>query len=212
MIRSGRWGVWLGKQNMSPRPHGIMKLVVGMTGSTGAVYGIRALEVLREMGVETHLVISRWAAKCVAMETGHDAGYAESLASRVYGEHDMAAGISSGTFQTDGMLVIPCSMKTLAGIACGYDDNLISRAAGVTIKESRRLVLAAREAPLSAIHLENMLKLARLDVVIVPPMTEFYTMPKTVGDIVDHGVGKCLDQFGLTGHGLYRRWGGGGGS
>ena len=185
-----------------------MRLVIGMTGSTGAVYGIRALEVLKKMGVETHLIVSRWAEKCIAMETRHDTDYVRSLASRVYDDDNMAAGVSSGTFRTDGMMVTPCSMKTLSSIASGYDENLISRAAGVTIKESRRLVLLARETPLSAIHLENMLKLARFGVVILPPVTEFYTRPQSIDDIVDHGVGKCLDQFGLD-HGLYKRWGSG---
>lgn len=183
-----------------------MRLIVGMTGSTGAIYGIRALEILRDLGVETHLIISEWAGKCVAMETDRDTDYVKSLASRVYDDKNMAAGVSSGTFAVDGMMILPCSMKTLSGIAHGYDESLISRAAGVTIKESRRLVLLARETPLSAIHLENMLKLARLGVVILPPVTEFYTRPQSIEDIVNHGVGKCLDQFGLE-HRLYKRWG-----
>lgn len=177
-----------------------------MTGSTGAIYGIRALEVLRELGIETHLIISEWAGKCIAMETSHDTDYVKSLATKVYDDKNMAASVSSGTFKVDGMLVLPCSMKTLSSIANGYDENLISRAAGVAIKESRKLVLLARETPLSAIHLENMLKLARLGVVILPPVTEFYTKPGSIDDIVNHGVGKCLDQFGLE-HGLYKRWG-----
>jgi len=177
-----------------------------MTGSTGAIYGIRALEVLRELGIETHLIISEWAGKCVAMETIHDTDYVKSLATKVYDDKNMAASVSSGTFKIDGMLVMPCSMKTLSSISNGYDENLISRAAGVTIKESRKLVLLARETPLSAIHLENMLNLARLGVVILPPVTEFYTKPGSVDDIVNHGVGKCLDQFGLE-HSLYKRWG-----
>ncbi len=177
-----------------------------MTGSTGAIYGIRALEELTKSGVETHLIISKWAGKCVAMETSHTVDYVKSLASSVYDDMNMAASVSSGTFQVDGMMVVPCSMKTLSGIANGYDTSLISRAAGVTIKESRRLVLMAREAPLSAIHLENMLKLARLGVVILPPVTEFYTKPESIDDMINHGVGKCLDQFGLE-HNLYKRWG-----
>lgn len=184
-----------------------MRLVVGITGSTGPVYGIRALEVLKELGVETHLVISKWAGKCIAMETPHDIEYVRSLATAVYDDKNMAAAVSSGTFPVDGMLVAPCSMKTLSSIANGYDENLVSRAAGVAIKESRKLVLMARETPLSAIHLENMLKLARLGVVILPPVTEFYTGPQNIDDIVNHGVGKCLDQFGLERHGLYKRWG-----
>ncbi len=183
-----------------------MRLVVGITGSTGAAYGIRMLEVLRDMGVETHLVMSAWGAKCIAMETGRDADYARSLATASSDDGNMAASVSSGSHRVDGMVVVPCSMKTLSAIANGYDDTLIARAAGVAIKESRRLVLVARETPLSAIHLENMLKLARLGVVILPPVTEFYTSPKTIGDIIDHCVGKCLDQFGLE-HTLYPRWG-----
>ncbi len=183
-----------------------MRLIIGISGSTGVIYGIRMLEVLKELGVETHLVMSKWAVKCIAMETEHDAEYARSLATASSEEGNMAAAISSGTHRTDGMIVAPCSMKTLSGIAAGYDDTLIARAAGVTIKESRRLVLMARETPLSAIHLENMLKLARLGVVILPPVTEFYTRPGSISDIIDHGVGKCLDQFGIN-HSLYARWG-----
>ena len=183
-----------------------MRLTVGITGSTGVIYGIRALEILKELDVETHLVISEWAGKCIAMETGHNLDYVKTLATKVYDDKNMAASVSSGTFKVDGMLVMPCSMKTLSSIANGYDENLISRAAGVTIKESRKLVLLARETPLSAIHLENMLKLARLGVVILPPVTEFYTKPQSIDDIVNHGVGKCLDQFDLE-HNLYKRWG-----
>ena len=183
-----------------------MRLIIGITGSTGAIYGIRMLEVLKGLGVQTHLIMSEWGQKCVAMETGHTADYVRSLATAASDGADMAAGVSSGTHRVDGMVVIPCSMKTLAAVATGYDDTLIARAAGVTIKESRRLVLVTREAPLSAIHLENMLKLARLGVVILPPVTEFYTKPESVDDIIAHTVGKCLDQFGI-GHDLYPRWG-----
>lgn len=184
-----------------------MRIIVGISGSTGAIYGVRMLEVLRDLGVESYLIMSRWGAKCISMETSYDLDSVKSLASVVYDDENMAAGVSSGTYKTDGMIVAPCSMKTLSGIANGYDDTLIARAAGVALKESRRLVLMARETPLSAIHLENMLKLARLGVIILPPMTEFYTRPSSISDIVNHGVGKCLDQFGLD-HGLYSRWGG----
>jgi len=114
--------------------------------------------------------------------------------------------VSSGTHKVDGMIIAPCTMKTLSSIANGYDDTLVSRAAGVTIKESRKLVLMVRETPLSAIHLENMLKLARLGIVILPPVTEFYTNPKSIDDIINHGIGKCLDQFNIE-HELYKRWG-----
>jgi 4-hydroxy-3-polyprenylbenzoate decarboxylase len=183
-----------------------VRLVVGITGSTGVIYGIRLLEVLKERGIKTHLIMSDWAAKCIAMETSYTPDGVRAMADAVSDQSNMASNVSSGTYMVDGMIVAPCSMKTLSGIASGYDDTLVSRAAGVTIKESRKLVLMTREAPLSAIHLENMLKLARLGVVILPPVAAFYTNPKSIDEIVNHGVGKCLDQFGID-HDLYRRWG-----
>ena len=184
----------------------MLKLIVGITGSTGAIYGVRLLQVLKELKVETHLIISSWGQKCTSMETKYTTSDLHELATTFSDEHNMAASVSSGTHKVDGMIIAPCSMKTLSAIANGYDDTLVARAAGVTIKESRKLVLMVRETPLSAIHLENMLKLARLGVVILPPVTEFYTKPKTINDIIDHGVGKCLDQFDIE-HSLYRRWG-----
>ncbi|HXV51049.1 MAG TPA: UbiX family flavin prenyltransferase [Nitrosopumilaceae archaeon] len=183
-----------------------MKLVIGMTGSTGVVYGVRALEVLRECKVETHLVITEWAKKCLTMETDYKIDDVKSLATSYSDDSNLASGISSGTYKTDGMIVIPCSMKTLSSIANGYDETLVARAAGVTLKESRKLVLVPRETPLTAINLENMLKLARLGVVILPPVPGFYTRPKSIEQIIDHTVGKCLDQFDIE-HNLYRRWG-----
>lgn len=184
----------------------ILKLVIAITGSTGAIYGIRILETLKKLNIKTHLIISEWGQKCIMMETEHTINYVKSLATTVSDEKNMAATVSSGTHRIDGMIVIPCSMKTLSAIANGYDDTLIARAASVTIKESRKLILMVRETPFSAIHLENMLKLARLGIVILPPVTEFYTKPKSIDDIVNHGVGKCLDQFDLE-HNLYPRWG-----
>lgn len=183
-----------------------MKLVVGITGSTGVIYGIRLLEVLKKLDIQTHLIMTEWAAKCIPMETEFDESYVKSLATHVSDYKNMAASVSSGTHKVDGMIVAPCSMKTLSAIANGYDDTLVARAAGVTIKESRKLVLMTRETPLSPIHIENMLKLSRIGVVILPPVTEFYTNPKTIDDIVNHGVGKCLDQFDIE-HNLYTRWG-----
>ena len=183
-----------------------MKLIIGITGSTGVIYGIRMLETLKKLNIDTHLIMSEWGAKCIPMETEFTVDYVKSLATEVSDEKNMAANISSGTHRIDGMIVAPCSMKTLAAIANGYDDTLVARAAGVTIKESRKLILMVRETPLSAIHLENMLKLARLGIVILPPVTEFYTKPKSIDDIVNHGVGKCLDQFDIE-HNLYPRWG-----
>ncbi len=183
-----------------------MKLIIGITGSTGAIYGIRMLEALKKLNVETHLIMSEWAEKCISMETEYTIDYVKSLATNTSDEKNMASSVSSGTHRVGGMIIVPCSMKTLSAIANGYDNTLIARAAGVTIKESRKLILMARETPLSAIHLENMLKLSRLGVVILPPVTEFYTKPKSIDDIVNHGVGKCLDQFNIE-HDLYPRWG-----
>ena len=183
-----------------------MKLIIGITGSTGVVYGIRLLEVLKEKKIETHLVITEWAKKCLAMETDFKFDEVKSLATTVSDETNMASSVSSGTHKVNGMIVIPCSMKTLSSIANGYDETLVARAAGVTLKESRKLVLVTRETPLSAINLENMLKLARLGVVILPPMPGFYTKPKTIDELVNHTVGKCLDQFDIE-HTLYKRWG-----
>lgn len=183
-----------------------MKLIIGITGSTGVIYGIRMLETLKKLNVETHLIMSEWGEKCISMETDYTVDYVKSLAHTTSDEKNMAASVSSGTHKIDGMIVAPCSMKTLAAIANGYDDTLVARAAGVTIKESRKLILMVRETPLSAIHLENMLKLSRLGIVILPPVTEFYTKPKSIDDIVNHGVGKCLDQFDIE-HDLYPRWG-----
>ena len=183
-----------------------MELVIGITGSTGVIYGIRMLQVLKELGIKTHLVMSEWAEKCIPMETDYTIEDVKSLATEVSDEKNMAASVSSGTHKTDGMIVIPCSMKTLSSIANGYDETLVSRSAGVILKESRKLILVSRETPLSAINLENMLKLARLGVVIMPPVTEFYTKPNSINDMVDHIVGKCLDQFDIE-HKLFQRWG-----
>lgn len=183
-----------------------MKLIIGITGSTGAIYGIRMLETLKKSNIETHLILSEWGEKCISMETDYSIEYVKSLATSVSDEKNMASSISSGTHRVDGMIVVPCSMKTLAAIANGYDDTLVARSADVTIKESRKLILMVRETPFSAIHLENMLKLSRLGVVILPPVTEFYTKPESINDIVNHGIGKCLDQFDIE-HDLYPRWG-----
>ena len=140
------------------------------------------------------------------METDYTVDHVKSLATEISDEKNMAASVSSGTHKTDGMIVIPCSMKTLSSVANGYDETLVARSAGVILKESRKLIIVARETPLSAINLENMLKLARLGVVIMPPVTEFYTKPNTINDMVDHIVGKCLDQFDIE-HNLFQRWG-----
>jgi 4-hydroxy-3-polyprenylbenzoate decarboxylase len=183
-----------------------MRLVVGISGASGAIYGIRLLEQLKKRNIETHLVVSRWGWKTIELETDHEVASVKKLAGTCHDEGDLAASISSGTFPTDGMIIAPCSMKTLAGIACGYSDSLLTRAADVTIKQRRRLVLMVRETPLSTIHLENMLKLSRTGVIIMPPVPAFYARHDTTDDIVDHSVGKVLDLFGIP-YDRYQRWG-----
>jgi len=184
-----------------------MKVIVGITGATGAIYGVRLLERLRDAGVETHLVISRWGARTLVHETPYSREQVEALAAITYPPGDMGAAISSGSFRTDGMIIAPCSAKTLAAIAHGFGDNLIHRAADVVLKERRRLVLLVREAPLSDIHLENMLKLSRMGAVMLPPLPAFYNHPRTIDDLVDHTVSRVLDQFGLETSGV-ERWAG----
>ena len=173
------------------------RLIVAITGATGAIYGVRILQRLRDAGAETHLVISRWGARTLLHETSWSREQVEALATATYAPADMGAVISSGSFRTDGMIVAPCSAKTLAAIAHGYGDNLVHRAADVILKERRKLVLVVREAPLSEIHIENMLKLARMGTVILPPMPAFYNHPQTVDDVVEHTVARILDQFGI---------------
>ncbi|RQS41943.1 UbiX family flavin prenyltransferase [Burkholderia sp. Bp8986] len=173
------------------------RIVVCITGATGAIYGIRLLEVLAEIGVERHLVLSKWARVTLHEETPYDLDYVHKLASRVYTDADQAASLSSGSFRHDGMIIAPCSMKTLAGIRVGYADNLIVRAADVALKEQRRLVLMVRETPLSTIHLENMLFVARAGATIFPAMPAFYNHPQSIDDIINQSVGRALDLFGL---------------
>jgi 4-hydroxy-3-polyprenylbenzoate decarboxylase len=165
------------------------------------------LETLKKLGVESHLIMSDWGARNVKIETEYTVDYVRSLPSKVHEDDNLAAPVSSGSFKTDGMAVVPCSMKTLASIANGFDDSLISRAAGVCLKEQRKMVVVPRETPLSKIHLDNMAKLATAGGVIVPAMPGFYYKPKTIDDLVNHVVGKVLDQFGIE-HGLFKRWGG----
>jgi flavin prenyltransferase len=174
-----------------------LRLIIGITGATGTIYGVRLLERLRESGVETHLVISRWGARTLLHETPYTREQVEALATVSHAPGDMGASISSGSFRTDGMIIAPCSAKSLAAIAHGFGENLIHRAADVALKEHRKLVLAVRESPLSAIHLENMLSLARMGAMVMPPLPAFYNHPRTIDDIVDYTVARMLDQFGL---------------
>ncbi len=183
-------------------------LIVGITGASGTIFGVRLMEVLQaHADVETHLIISKWGQQTLEHETSWTVAQVQALASHVHAPGDMGATISSGSVPTDGMVVAPCSMRTLAAIAHGFGDNLIQRAADVTVKEGRRLVLVPREMPLSAVHLENMLKLARTGVCILPPVPAFYNHPESLDDMVDHVVGRILDQFGLPAD-FERRWDG----
>ncbi|WP_037568856.1 non-oxidative hydroxyarylic acid decarboxylases subunit B [Phaeacidiphilus oryzae] len=179
-----------------------------MTGATGAVFGVRLLQNLAEQPeVETHLVLSRWARTTIELETGMSVREVTALADVAHAPEDQGAVISSGSFRTDGMVIAPCSMKSLAGIRAGYADGLLGRAADVVLKERRKLVLVPRETPLSEIHLENMLALSRMGVQLVPPMPAFYNHPRSVDDIVDHVTARVLDQFDLPAPAA-RRWDG----
>jgi len=173
------------------------RLIVGITGATGTIFGVRLLEALQGSGVETHLIVSRWGARTLTHETPHTLEDLQKMAASFYSINDQGAPVSSGSFVTDGMVILPCSMRTVAAIAHGLGDNLIHRAADVVLKERRRLVLAVREAPFNSIHLENMLKLSRMGVVISPPLPAFYNHPRTIDDIVNHTVGRILDLFGI---------------
>jgi flavin prenyltransferase len=185
---------------------GSLRLVVGISGASGVIYGLRTLEILHSMKIETHVVLSQWGEKNIEIETDKTIEYVRSLATALYGNDSLAAPISSGSFLHSGMIIVPCSMKTLASIANGYDETLISRAAGVTLKESRLLVVVPRETPLSRIHLQNMLKLAEAGAVILPAMPGFYHKPTSLQDMVDHLVSKIIDQFNIRNN-LSRRWG-----
>lgn len=185
-----------------------MKLIIGITGASGVIHAVRLLETLASYPeIETHVIMSEWAAKNLDAETNVDESYVSTLAAKTYRNDDLAASPSSGSFRTDGMIIIPCSMKTLAAISCGLCDNLITRSAEVCIKEGRKLVICPRETPLDAIQLENMLKLARIGVRIVPPMPAYYSHPQTIDDLIDHHIMKVLDQFSID-TGKVRRWDG----
>jgi 4-hydroxy-3-polyprenylbenzoate decarboxylase len=173
------------------------RLIVGMTGATGSIFGVRLLQMLHGSGVETHLVMSKWAARTLVHETPFSVKEVHELATQSYRFTQQGAAISSGSFVTMGMVIAPCSMRTLAAIAHGLADNLIHRAADVVLKERRKLVLVVRESPFSEIHLENMLKLARMGVVILPPVPAFYNNPQTLDDMVNHIAMRVIDQFNI---------------
>ena len=182
------------------------RLIIGMSGASGSIYAIRMLEMLKSMGeVETHLIMSRYAKVNIEMESTHTADYVQSLADVVHHVSNQAASIASGSFITEGMVIAPCSMKTLSAIANSYNDNLLVRAADVVLKEQRRLVLMPREVPLHVGHCKLLYEAAQLGAVISPPMPAFYNQPKTLDDIVNHSVGRVLDMFGLD-TGKVKRW------
>lgn len=182
-----------------------MKLVIGMSGASGSVLGLRLLEELKSAGVETHLIMTETAKEILTHETGKKPSDLEKLAKKVWKNSDFFASVASGSFKTDGMVIIPCSMKTLAGIASGYSDNLLLRTADVHLKERRKLVLVARETPLSGIHLENMTRVSRAGGIILPPVLTYYSKPKTIDDMTKHIVGKVLDLFGIESK-SFKRW------
>lgn len=184
-----------------------VRLVVAITGASGVIYGKRLLEVLKQKKVETHLIISSAGEKVISHELGVDRKEIEKLATHAYDVNNLTAPLMSGSFRTDGMIVIPCSMKTLAGITHGFADNLILRAADVTMKEKRRLVVVPRETPLSTVHIRNMLEAAKLGVYVVPAMPAFYNKPEKIDDMVDFIVGRVLDCFNID-HNLFKRYSG----
>ncbi|MCT4593555.1 MAG: UbiX family flavin prenyltransferase [Anaeromicrobium sp.] len=182
-----------------------MGIIVGMTGGSCSLYGVALLKALEQLNIETHLIVSRMGEYVTKHECHIDMDELKSMATYFHEIHDLAAPVASGSFKSDGMIIIPCSMNTLGAIANGLSLNLIHRAADVTIKESRKLVIVPRETPLSVIHLENMLKLAKIGVKIVPAAPGFYHKPQTIGDLVNIMVGRVLDQLGVEAN-LFERW------
>jgi flavin prenyltransferase len=173
------------------------RLIIGITGATGTILGVRLLQTLQRVDVETHLVVSRWGARTLAHETPYTLEQVQEMATKSYAPQEEGAAISSGSFLTDGMVVCPCSVRSAAAIAHGHGDNLIHRAADVALKERRKLILVVRETPLSEIHLENMLKLSRMGAVVFPPVPAFYAQPRTINDLIEQTVMRILDQVGI---------------
>ncbi len=182
-----------------------MKLIVGISGATGAIYGIRTLQTLKACQIESHLVLTDSAKRTIEMETTFTVKEVESLADYVHDNKDIGASISSGSFKTDGMLIAPCAIKSLSALANSYNDSLLVRAADVVLKERRKLVVIPRETPLHLGHLKLLMAVAEMGAVILPPMPAYYHMPKTIDDIINQTVGKALDQFDID-HRLFKRW------
>ena len=197
-----------GRGQEQPPPAPQRRLIIAITGATGAVYGIRLLQVLRETpGVETHLMLSEAGVLNLHQELDMNRKDAEAFADVVHNVRDIGASIASGSFQSDGMIVAPCSMKTLAAVAHGLSDNLITRAADVVLKERRRLVLMVRETPFNLAHLRNMTAVTEMGGIIFPPLPGFYQRPQSIAEMVDHTVGRVLDLYGVA-HSLTPRWNG----
>jgi 4-hydroxy-3-polyprenylbenzoate decarboxylase len=182
------------------------RIVVGISGASGIIYGVRVLKTLSELGIETHLVMTQAAVKNLMIETRYRVDELESMASHVYDVEDIGAPLASGSFRVDGMVIAPCSIKTLSAIANSYNHNLLVRAADVMLKERRRLVLLVRETPLHRGHLELMSKVTKMGGIIMPPVPAFYHLPKTIEDLINQTVGKVLDLFQIDHH-LFERWG-----
>jgi 4-hydroxy-3-polyprenylbenzoate decarboxylase len=181
------------------------RLVVGISGASGVIYGIRLLELLQDTSIETHLVVTDSAVVTLGYESNHKLAYLKSLATTYYSNKDIGAAISSGSFKTMGMVIAPCSIRSMSEIATGVTSSLLARAADVVLKERRRLVLMVRETPLHTNHLRNMTALSEVGAVIAPPVPAFYAKPESLGDMVDHSVGRLLDLFGIE-LGIVRRW------
>ncbi|HED12697.1 MAG TPA: UbiX family flavin prenyltransferase [Gammaproteobacteria bacterium] len=183
-----------------------LPLVVAITGASGVIYGVELLKVLQYSDVATHLILSESAARSLAIETRYSVAEVRALADVVYNNKDIGAAVASGSFLTRGMVIVPCTIKTLSGIANSYNDNLVTRAADVMLKEKRPLVMMVRETPLHKGHLQMMVRCADLGATILPPMPAFYHNPQTIQDIIHHSLGKVLDQLGIE-HQLFKRWG-----
>ena len=182
------------------------RIVIGIAGASGVIYGIRILNLLKEMDLETHLIISEAGKRNIKIETGYDLADVEVMADYIYENTDVGASLASGSFLTDSMVVVPCTIKTLSGIANSYTNNLLVRAADVTLKEKRKLVLVVRETPLHKGHLRLMTMAADMGAYILPPVPSFYNQPKSIEDIIDQTMGKIFDYLGIE-HNLFNRWG-----
>jgi 4-hydroxy-3-polyprenylbenzoate decarboxylase len=182
------------------------RIIVGLSGASGVIYGVRILSLLKEKGVETHLIISEAGKRNIEIETDYKTDEVAAMATHVHDNKDVGAAIASGSFLTDGMVVVPCTIKSLSGIANSYNNNLLVRAADVTLKEKRKLVLVVRETPLHKGHLRLMTLAADMGALILPPVPSFYHQPKTIEDIIDQTIGKVFDYLGIE-HKLFKRWG-----